>query len=183
MKEGINLASAYQKKFIPLEKIAALALETRPLIKLITTLSLFLLALILINVLLAVFLNRQLTQKADLSKRLSELTQQEKIVLATVQRQKDLESIKSQKKDFWSTVNLIKDNLPEDTVLNELNLTAGETVLSAQTPSGSSFSQFIANLVSAKFCREISLTSSTYAQRQDLFGFSLECLLTDSVNK
>lgn len=177
MKEGINFAPISRKRAFPLERLALLSRENQPPFKLGLALSVLIFSLLAANLILAVVQKKYADQEAQLRQSLSNLKQKEEIVLSVVQKQKDLEFIKTQKKDFSPQINLVKDHLPEETVLTFLGVNEEKIKISAQTPTGLSFSQFIANLIGAKLCQQISLTKSLYVQKEDSFSFSLECLL------
>ncbi len=178
MKEGINFAQTRQKGPGLLDKLLSFDLKTVPLNKVSVGLGVSLGALLILNLAAIRIQKNYLNQKNVLNQSLESLKQKEEILLAVVQSQKDLEFIKTQKISFTPKINQIKDGLPEDTVLTFLSISKQKMIVSAQTPTGLSFSQFIVNLIGAKACQQLNLTQSIFVQQKNTFNFSLECLLT-----
>lgn len=177
MKEGINFVQPRPKSSVSLEKIKSLNLDSRPLTPLAAGLAASVIFLLVLNLLAATAQKTYFKQKADLQKTLNNLKEKEKVLISVVQKQKDLEFVRAQKTDLPPKINLIKESLPEDTVLTFLGVGEQKIIISAQTPTGLSFSQFLANLLEVKLCLQLSLTQSLYIQRQNSFSFGLECLL------
>lgn len=177
MKEGINFAQTHPKGSAPLDKLKSLRLESRPLTPLAVGLAALVISLFTLNLLATTAQKKYLSQKSDLEKTLNNLKQKEKVLLSVVQKQKDLEFVRNQKSEPSPKINLVKESLPEDTILTFLSVAEPKIVISAQTPTGLSFSQFLANLLETRLCVQLSLTQSLYVQRQNSFSFSLECLL------
>ena len=177
MKEGINFAQTHQRGPGLLDKLLTFDPKTGPLKKMALGLAIFFGGLLILNLIATAIQKNYLNQRGRLNQSLEGLKQKEKILLSVVQKQKDLEFIKTQKFNFSPKINQIKEGLPEDTVLTFLSVNKQKLDISAQTPTGLSFSQFIVNLINAKACQQLNLTKSIFVQQKNSFNFSLECLL------
>lgn len=126
---------------------------------------------------------------SDISKSIEKISVQEAKILSMSQIEKEhiqiqkklalIKSVKSNEINWSERFNKFSGSIPRDITIEKITYTKSNVKFSATANSSSSFSIFLAELISDKQIKDILLTASKYIPADKSYTFSMEVTLNE----